>query len=190
MATRHPHSKTGLNIPAVKMCVFQYLGNFRNLIWFSLCPLASVLSAGTTENNQTASFSFPPIKYLHTLIRSLLSLPFFSPNNSSTLSVKEPTRKGVLLGYINTATKKGKTDWECGSHGRPWLQWSCDGGFRIPRKGSRTKKNQTTSLHFSIADFNLIRNLLGRKNSMGSQKSWLVLKIVSKLKKSLSGGEG
>jgi len=45
-----------------------------NLLCFVLCPLPLVLSLDTTEKSLAPSSLHPPFRYLHTLIRSPLSL--------------------------------------------------------------------------------------------------------------------
>jgi len=54
------------------------------------------------------------------------------------------------------------------------------------QKTKQNKKTDYQPFHSRLQPLQKPANLLGRKNSMGSQKSWLVLKIISKLKKSLS----
>lgn len=58
-----------------------------NLLYFSLCPLAFILSLGTTEKSLGTSGLLQSIRYLWTLVRSMLSLCYSRLNNLSFLSL-------------------------------------------------------------------------------------------------------
>lgn len=64
-----------------------------NSLYFSLCPLHHVISAGTTEKSLAPSSLLPPIRCLYTLQWDSQSLLFLRLHNPSSL---------ILFSYLQT----------------------------------------------------------------------------------------